>query len=480
MAELGVLPTVASLVRTGEPLIGLAVHMTISSLVGAGLGLLLHGRWSAGETLFWGVTYASFFWLLGPLTLMPMILGRAPTWDLAAAQMALPSLFGHVVWGATAGASLALIRARLARAAGSGATADASSSNVTGVWSPADPAPDTSRPFGAVARGVVGGLLGLIVLALIPFGPDRMMPAWAEPAGPAGAFLPFALALTAGGVYGVFHPRSMPTAGAAVVRGACFGILIWVAFSLTAIPILSGRGLDWTIADAQGAFPALLGMILFGASLALGVQVQWRVARTFFSDHVGSVAPDAGAWGLRAVGRGAAGGLIGGLLFLLVMLQVGSLPGVGRLVGSGSDFVAIAVHLVIAQLVGASYGLLFRRQSFDRTSALGWGVAYGFLWWVIGPLTLAPIILGSAPAWTAAAAADAFPSLVGHLAYGAALGMTFHALEARFSPWWISRSEAEASRIERRRTEALSAGPALGALLVLIAVLLPVLLARSA
>jgi hypothetical protein len=38
-------------------------------------------------------------------------------------------------------------------------------------------------------------------------------------------------------------------------------------------------------------------------------------------------------------------------------------------------------------------------------SAVGWGVSYGFVWWLIGPLTLMPILLGTTPDWTAGATA---------------------------------------------------------------------------
>ena len=36
---------------------------------------------------------------------------------------------------------------------------------------------------------------------------------------------------------------------------------------------------------------------------------------------------------------------------------------------------------------------------------------YGLLWWLLGPLTLLPILLGAPPQWTLAAASATFPSL---------------------------------------------------------------------
>lgn len=68
------------------------------------------------------------------------------------------------------------------------------------------------------------------------------------------------------------------------------------------------------------------------------------------------------------------------------MLQIGFLPVFARLIGSTSAVTGLIVQLVVADLIGASYGLLFRRQSYDIGSALGWGVSYGFFWWVLGPL----------------------------------------------------------------------------------------------
>jgi hypothetical protein len=463
MIELGVLPTVASLVRTDSPVVGFAVHMTIAATVGAGLGTLVRGRWAAGDVVFWGVAYAAFFWFLGPITIQPLILGRLPTWEVAAAQAAFPSLLGHLIWGATAGIALVAIKRPGGPAASSADRDD--EANV-------------SPRHGAVFRGLAAGLLGFGAVGLLPAGAERMLSPWGlGSAGSADGLGSLGIALLGALLYAVLHPRSTPTAGAAVVRGAGFGFLLWVIGGLTLLPVLQGDGLNWSLEDARSSFSALPSTILFGAAMALCYHWLGRLARLFFSDDIGTQSPDGGSWGPRTLVRGAAAGLVGGVLFTLVMVQIGFLPTVAHLVGSDSEFVGLIVHLVIAEVVGASYGLLFRRQAFDPASALGWGVSYGFVWWILGPLTLAPVILGTTPAWTVEAATAAFPSLIGHLAYGAGLGLTFHVLEARYSPWWISRTEAEAARMAGRRSEASSAGPALWALLVLIAVLLPMVLA---
>ena len=108
-----------------------------------------------------------------------------------------------------------------------------------------------------------------------------------------------------------------------------------------------------------------------------------------------------------------------------------------------------------------------------------WGVSYGFFWAVLGPMTLMPVLLGGTPQWTAEAAASVFPNLIGHLGYGAGLGITFYLLEVRYSPWWIPRTEVQAARLERRREQVQTSGPALWTLLVLMGLTLPVLLEKG-
>jgi len=113
------------------------------------------------------------------------------------------------------------------------------------------------------------------------------------------------------------------------------------------------------------------------------------------------------------------------------MVATGELTQVARLVGGTSPALGFVVHLVIASLIGATYGLLFHDEATDDASALGWGAAYGTIWWFLGALTLFPIFLGQPFVWTTVAAHAQLPSLVGHIAYGMALAIAFRALERR-------------------------------------------------
>ncbi|HEX5083681.1 MAG TPA: hypothetical protein VFY40_16660 [Blastocatellia bacterium] len=112
MMAVGFLPKVAGLVGGASPALGFAVHMLISVLIGMSYGLLFrHEAPDFGSGVAWGLVYGLIWWFVGPLTLMPILLGGAFTWTTEAAGALLPSLIGHLIYGAaTAVVFLALER----------------------------------------------------------------------------------------------------------------------------------------------------------------------------------------------------------------------------------------------------------------------------------------------------------------------------------------------------------------------------------
>ncbi len=452
MLKLGVLSTVASLVRADSTVIGFFVHMLIAAVVGAGFGgLMWRQRSGAGEGLFWGLTYGALWWFLGPLTLMPLLLGGTLTWDVASAQAAFPSLPGHLLYGGTTGLALVVLhRKHRARDSWPGAS--------------------------TLLRGALAGLMGAWLLGAIPGGEDRLL-TYVVLQDTARHYVGWLIGLLAGVGFALLYPRPVGGGGAGAIRGALYGFWWWIVASLTVIPLIGGEGLAWSLTAARVGFAAFPGYLLLGAATALLYGWLDALVRFLFSDNIAGRGEESiGTQGLRAVGRGIIAGLLGGLLFTIVMVQVGFLPQVASLVGATSTLTGLIVHLVIASVIGIAYGLLFRRESYDMGSALGWGVSYGFFWWILGPLTLMPILLGAAPQWTAAAAAGQLAALIGHLLYGAGLGVGYYLLEARYSPWWIPWTQVEASRVARRKEQVSTSAPALWTLVVVIALTLPVVL----
>ena len=109
----GELPRVAELVGRSSAASGFAVHMGISAIVGITYGKLF--RYESpdfGSAVAWGLVYGLIWWFVGALTLFPLLLGGSFAWEPAAMAAALPSLFGHLVYGAATGGTFYALERR--------------------------------------------------------------------------------------------------------------------------------------------------------------------------------------------------------------------------------------------------------------------------------------------------------------------------------------------------------------------------------
>jgi uncharacterized membrane protein YagU involved in acid resistance len=115
MGMMGMLPMIGQMVGSPTALVGFLVHMVNSAIIGAGFAVVfskfVHG---IGSGLSAGVAYGSAWWILGPLTLMPLFMGMGlgVNWNATAAAAMLPSLAGHMMYGAILGTVFALSRER--------------------------------------------------------------------------------------------------------------------------------------------------------------------------------------------------------------------------------------------------------------------------------------------------------------------------------------------------------------------------------
>ena len=142
---------------------------------------------------------------------------------------------------------------------------------------------------------------------------------------------------------------------------------------------------------------------------------------------------------------GALAGTIGGFLLALALQAKGMMSDTAGLIGLTSIESGLGLHLLISALAGAGYGALFRYQQGAYAAAISNGVIYGLGWWIVGPLTLSPILMGQAPTWSLDQAGASFLNLTGHILYGGITGFGFYALvtayERRF-PRFLERAAA--------------------------------------
>ncbi len=134
----------------------------------------------------------------------------------------------------------------------------------------------------------------------------------------------------------------------------------------------------------------------------------------------------------RAIRDGALGGLAGGVVFGMLMAMMGMLTVIASMVGSSSPVVGFLIHMMISAVIGVGFALVLGGFATSAGKAIGFGMGYGFLWWVIGPLTMMPLMMGMGfgSQWNVSAMQAALPSLMGHLVYGGVLGFSYYRLSA--------------------------------------------------
>ena len=148
---------------------------------------------------------------------------------------------------------------------------------------------------------------------------------------------------------------------------------------------------------------------------------------------------------LTRIKYGVYGGLIGGVVFGAMMAMMGMLPMIGSMVGVSSAWVGLVVHLVISATIGGSFAVLLNASGLR--GGVGSGLVYGFAWWILGPLTLMPFFMGMGLGvnWNVVAMGQAMPSLMGHLIFGAILGVTYRWLQNRAGEPRVNSGQARAA-----------------------------------
>jgi len=129
--------------------------------------------------------------------------------------------------------------------------------------------------------------------------------------------------------------------------------------------------------------------------------------------------------------HGITGGLVGGVIFGIMMAVMGSLPMIGGMIGHSNAIAGFLVHLTISAGIGAGFGVVLGPLASSRRRSVAAGLFYGAIWWILGPLTLMPLMMGMGLGvnWTAAAATAMLPSLMGHVIFGLVLGFVYDRAE---------------------------------------------------
>jgi len=236
----------------------------------------------------------------------------------------------------------------------------------------------------------------------------------------------FETGVVLGGLYGLFFAllcsRRAHSPGAGLIWGLAYSFILWLAVPAGILPMtMEGMTSMGMLDTARAHFPELIAYVLcFG--MPLGVTLgTW-----------GGLQPQPGQESFsfaRAVVVGGLAGISGGWAFGKWMEKIDFFPLVAGLVNSDSPMVGVTLHFIFAVIIGASFGVLFQRDVRGYGSNLGWGMAYGMLWWFLGPLTILPFWQGNPLDWSYEQGSALFGSLIGHIVYGLILGLVYAAID---------------------------------------------------
>lgn len=240
------------------------------------------------------------------------------------------------------------------------------------------------------------------------------------------ASFPLSTSVLLGGIYGLLfalllRPSHAVNAGAGLLWGLSYALLLWLAIPAGLIPLLQGAAQMGMFDVVRTHFPELVAYLLFfGAPLGLllGFWNNWHRPTTTMYFTI-----------THAIVVGGLAGLVGGWAFSTWFAQNNAFVIIAGIIGSTSSGTGVIVHYTIAAVIGASFGLLFQRDVRGYGSSLCWGLGYGLFWWFLGPLTLQPILLHRSITWTSLTGSHFFGSLIGHAVYGILLGLVYAVLD---------------------------------------------------
>ncbi len=126
----------------------------------------------------------------------------------------------------------------------------------------------------------------------------------------------------------------------------------------------------------------------------------------------------------KKIKSGVIGGVIGGIVFGMMMQMMGKIPMIAMMVGSESMAIGWIIHMIISIFTGVIFALIFGEKIKSTVDGVKFGTLYGFIWWILGPLFLMPIILGMGVQFTTAFSMENITGLIGHIIFGTIIGIT--------------------------------------------------------
>ncbi len=261
MEQVNFFPLIATIVDSTARDVGVTLHYLFAILIGASFGILFQRDIrSFGSSIGYGMVYGLFWWFLGPLTLLPLLLGQKPDWSAMHGGELFGSLVGHVIYGVIVGLMYAALNKIWV------ALIIESDPLRRQVSSPA------ARSLYALGWGGLASLVGGLLFSFIMIA-TGVLPRVGQLVGVdspwVGFIVHFLISVAIGASFGLLFHDEVITFGSGIAWGLLYGLVWWFVGPLTLMPILLGGTFTWTLAAAHLVLASLIGHLIYGAATAL-------------------------------------------------------------------------------------------------------------------------------------------------------------------------------------------------------------------
>ena len=254
-------PLIAGIQARNSHGTSVALQFGVAVVMGSLFGLLFQCDVRGyGSSMGWGLGYAIFWWLLGPMTLLPLFTGAGVDWSADHGTELFGALVGHVLYGLILGVAYATIDRVWVRLF---IESDPLNREVEGPG---------FRLLRSLGWGAVAGFIGGVVSSPI------MLKTSALPhvagietnySGWHGLAIHLLVSTLIGMTFGILFRHEVPTIGLGVMWGWLFGLIWWYLGPMTLLPLLLTGECDWRVSAASALLPSLVGHLIYGATTAL-------------------------------------------------------------------------------------------------------------------------------------------------------------------------------------------------------------------
>ena len=133
----------------------------------------------------------------------------------------------------------------------------------------------------------------------------------------------------------------------------------------------------------------------------------------------------------KSILHGAIAGIVAGIVFTFFLLMGGMTESLGAMINMPTKAGGLIVHAVMSIASGIAFAIVFGWLIHSWLAAILWGLIFGVLMFIAGPMTILPYLSAGVPLFSKWNMMDLHANmhpLVGHLVFGFVLGIVFYLL----------------------------------------------------